>query len=755
MSLIVGLDEPDAADAARTGGKASRLAALAQAAGDAYEVPGGFVVTTAAFDRFVAAVPEGERTAERVGAEPLPEELASALEQAMTAHAEAPLAVRSSCTAEDLGSASFAGLYETFLDVRGVAAVKDAVRRCFASAFAERVRAYRGTSEPPHMAVLVQRLVRPEAAGVAFSADPVQGRRDLALVSAVEGLGEALVSGAASGEEWEVPEGDAAPVRRRSRGLLDAAQARRIAALARRIADREGTPQDIEWALGEDNLLYLLQARPITSLSEEVRWAAPPGAWIRNFRLGEWIGDPVTPLFATWLLPRIEDRLNANLGALFGMTDLGRPSHVIVNGWYFYGLDFLPKGLGPIVRMLAVSLWSLLTKFHQVASLIPPIARLGFTREHARWRDELLPPYRRAVERARERVEEADPAELARIADELGDHAGDQLTSILGVAGYACKAEMPVAQLWNGELRAVDGTFMDVLASERVHAPAAHHVTGLDWAFPTLGELGALEDCAPDPEVLARSRARAAEVLARAREALASRPKVLARFEKALAEARRAHDARVEQTDAFTLGWPVLRRAALRLGEAAAVRGAIPRREDVFFLERSELDRVIAEDVAPSLHATVEERRSLWERRRRLAPPLLLGELSGPMKDAFAQIDALLAHPESDGAALRGMPGSPGRITARVRILRSMDELGRLEKGEILVSPVTTPGWTPAFARAAAVVTDTGSIASHASIVAREYGIPAVVATGCGTSTLHDGQLVTVDGSRGLVLHAA
>lgn len=117
-------------------------------------------------------------------------------------------------------------------------------------------------------------------------------------------------------------------------------------------------------------------------------------------------------------------------------------------------------------------------------------------------------------------------------------------------------------------------------------------------------------------------------------------------------------------------------------------------------------------------------------------------------------IDELLADPRAETAALRGMPGSPGRITGRVRILRSMDELGRLEKGEILVSPVTTPGWTPAFSRAAAVITDTGSIASHASIVAREYGIPAVVATGNATSTLHDGQLVTVDGGRGLVMLA-
>lgn len=753
MTLIVWLGEPEATDPARTGGKASRLATLSRHRGGDCEVPDGFVVTTDAFDRVVAPLADVDRTAERIESRSLPEELERAIDDAMTRLGDAALAVRSSCTAEDLGSASFAGLYETVLDVRGASAVKDAVRFCLASTYADRVRAYRGASAAPRMAVLVQRLVRAEVAGVAFSADPVQGRRDVALVSATAGLGEALVSGASDAEEWEVGPEDRAPLRRRSRGLLDADRARRIAGLARRLAEAEGTPQDVEWALVGDTL-HLLQARPITSLPEEVSWEVPSGGWIRNFRLGEWIGDPVTPLFQTWLLPRIESRLHHNIGALFGITNeaLGRPLHVIVNGWYFYGLDFdfdAWQGLKIVARML----WAFVTKFRQVATLIPPIAHLGFRQELARWRRDILPPYQLAVAAARERVESAAPDELARMVDELGDHGGDQFTSILGVAGYAAKAELPIAQLWKKELGSLDATFLDVLGSDRAHTSCAHHVTGLDWAFPTLGELDAGEH-APDPEIRARAQERSRKALADARAALASRPRVLAKLEAALAEARLAHEARVEQTDALTIAWPILRRAALRLGDVLVARRLLSKAEDVFFVERGELDAALAGEAAP-LHARVEERRSLWERRRRLAPPLVVGKLSGQFKAVFAMIDELLADPQADGAALRGMPGSPGRVTGRVRILRSMDELSRLEKGEILVSPVTTPGWTPAFSKAAAVITDTGSIASHASIVAREYGIPAVVATGNGTSTLHDGQLVTVDGGRGLVMLAA
>ncbi|MGH2471535.1 MAG: PEP-utilizing enzyme [Candidatus Limnocylindria bacterium] len=104
--------------------------------------------------------------------------------------------------------------------------------------------------------------------------------------------------------------------------------------------------------------------------------------------------------------------------------------------------------------------------------------------------------------------------------------------------------------------------------------------------------------------------------------------------------------------------------------------------------------------------------------------------------------------------SLRGTPASPGRATGRARIVRSTAEFDRVQAGEILVCPVTTPAWTPLFARIAAVVTDVGSIAAHASIIAREYGIPAVVATGDGTTRIADGSLITVDGGAGLVLRA-
>jgi rifampicin phosphotransferase len=197
---------------------------------------------------------------------------------------DVPLAVRSSGVDEDLPDASYAGLYTTVLNVTGDG-LADAVRQCWASASGERVRSYRaGTDETPRIALLIQPMVPAEAAGVAFTADPVTGDRGVVVVEAVAGLGERLVSGEAAPDAWEVR--DTAAIRRTtaSEPVLDADQARAVAALARRVEQHEGRPQDIEWALW-DGKLVLLQARPVTTLTIEpvpVPVDPPPGYWTRE-----------------------------------------------------------------------------------------------------------------------------------------------------------------------------------------------------------------------------------------------------------------------------------------------------------------------------------------------------------------------------------------------------------------------------------------------------------------------------------------
>jgi pyruvate,water dikinase len=258
------------------GVKAANLGVV-MAAG--FPVPDGVVLT---------AVALGEAFSGSQDDAAVPVSLERWVTEALERLGPGPLAVRSSAIAEDLAEASYAGQYETVLGVEGLEAVAAAVRRCWASASAARVAAYeRGRSAgPPRMAVLIQRLVPADAAGVAFTANPVSGARDEILVSAVRGLGEQLVSGAETPDEWIV-RGDRADRGRGSAGAIDAETARSIAALAERLEVLFGVPQDVEWALAGDTL-FVLQARPITALPVPaeapfpVPVDVPAGFWERD-----------------------------------------------------------------------------------------------------------------------------------------------------------------------------------------------------------------------------------------------------------------------------------------------------------------------------------------------------------------------------------------------------------------------------------------------------------------------------------------
>lgn len=187
-------------------------------------------------------------------------------------------------------------------------------------------------------------MVPAEAAGVAFTANPVTGDRTETTISAVRRLGERLVSGEVIADEWVVrrtqpraraSQADGASVeaifRRAAEGALQREQALAVADMARRIADQFGAPQDVEWAIS-DGALFVLQARPMTALPEPVVWTSPArGGWMRNFRLGEWLPEPVTPLFDSWLLARLEQSEVAAETRDFGLRPLP-PYHVLVHG---------------------------------------------------------------------------------------------------------------------------------------------------------------------------------------------------------------------------------------------------------------------------------------------------------------------------------------------------------------------------------------------------------------------------------------
>jgi rifampicin phosphotransferase len=721
----------------------TKAASLARLAGAGFPVPAGVVVTSAAadWDQTVACL---LRAAEKL------------------ADQGQRFAVRSSAAAEDLAGASFAGQYETVLDV-GSDELPQAVRQVLNSAGLARVSAYRqthpeasaaATLDPPGsgMAVLVQVMVAADAAGVAFTANPLTGARDEVVITAVPGLGERLVAGQATGEEWVVRD-DQASCTRSTEPAITAEQARQVATLARRVQTRLGGPQDLEWAVSSDpggveGGLWLLQARPMTALPDPVTWTPPAsGYWMRNLRLGEWLPDPMTPLFADWLLRRLDHGEQQATRTHVGMT-LPFP-HAAINGWYYLAtpqlspaaiLSALVRGRGRLLRFM---------RFAVLGPGRDPVAadRRLLAGLAEQWHKDLLPRYKRLVQAGDQQLQTASGEQLTAIIDQIGAAAGEQLWSLAVVGGSAWKMEAALARFCRQHLATtVNTSVQQLLAGLPGTQPdlPGHAVQSLDWYHPTAGELGWQP---PRPSDRHRNLATRREALtAQCVGLLSDRPQLQAQFQALLEVAQRYAVIREQQARQLTLGWPLLRRCALRLGGLLQADGVIDSAEDVFFLTRAELD------VRMPLQQRVHRRRHVWERQRRLLAPLTIGRPPRLLaKELLAAVEAVRTTSPTPQDAIVGQPASPGRASGPIRIIHGPNDFDRFQAGEVLVARATAPAWTPLFARAVAVVTDGGTLAAHASLVAREYGIPAVVATGDATARLTDGQVVTVDGGAGVV----
>jgi rifampicin phosphotransferase len=734
----------------------SKAAALALAAAAGLPVPPGFVVTAAV----LAELGEGSD---------------AALRQAAGEVGPGPFAVRSSSASEDLPDASYAGMYETYLNV-DPAGLAEAIRHGFEAASDQRVLAYDAARRPtdqertPDMAMLVQQMVPARVAGVAFTANPLTGHRDETVITAVRGLGESLVSGASVGEQWTVRAGVATCTRSAddsvgaddtvaAEGILNAAQARRIAELARNAQRQFGPPQDIEWAIDDADHLFLLQARPMTALPESVDWTAPgPGLWSRNFRLGEWLPEAMTPLFAQWLLPQLES------GYLDGMR---ADAHVrvpfryaVVNGWYYNAAPIPSPRL--LWRVLSDSRgrapWLLYNALARV-SLNPAAAdRAVLHRLELTWRQQRLPALRMLVDASAREVPTAPLHRVIELATKLCRSTGEYLWSLSVVGGSAWKMEGALAGFWRRHLAGpLEGTapgagghqllLRGLPGAEPVLLP--HSVSSLDWFHPTAGETSpGGTDGTVNAERAAAVVAERIDCEKACRAVLRGTPKLLARFDSLLAVAQHYAVLREEQARDLTLGWPVLRQCARRIADLLRATGAIDEQDQVFFLSLAELQEPATDHRGPA-----ERRRALWERQRRLAAPITLGTPPRLIGDPIARAVAAVRNtPDLPDGAVVGHPASIGLATGRVRLINAPEDFDSFAAGEVLVAKATVPAWTPLFARAAAVVTDGGTLAAHASLVAREFGIPAVVGTSDATSRLHTGQLVRVDGGAGTVL---
>ncbi len=483
----------------------------------------------------------------------------------------------------------------------------------------------------------------------------------------------------------------------------------------------------------------------MTGGKPEVSWNAPaPGAYTRQLRFGEWISEPVTPLFESWLLSRMEDRLHDQLQAWTGQG-APRPHHVVVNGWYFYSINWL--SLSASLRSAPSLLRHIIREPRRVAAMIPPTVRHGIALFEREWREDLQPRYRAAITAANDSVEAIPAPELPVLVDDLADLAGEYFASVAALAGAAYKMEMNLAVFYRRHIAsAIGGSHLPLLAGFEIPSGPEHGaIVSMDWWFEPIRSPAASAPAAAHQRVVdARVSAEVAAL-----EALAMSPRRLREFGRLLAETQRLVPIREEQVSELTIAWPVMRRAVVRMGEALASRGVLANDDDVFFLSRAEV--IAALQSTPAEAIDVEPRRATRTDQLRLVPPLVVGRMSPILRRVWETFPKLVGAARSERAIVAGSPASPGRATGVVRVIRGPSEFDDLQPGEILVAPLTAPAWTPLFLRAAAVVTDVGGAAAHASIIAREYGIPAVVGCGDATARLRTGMRVSVDGSTGSV----
>jgi pyruvate,water dikinase len=768
-----------AGDASTCGHKAAALAALRRVG---FPVPDGFVVP--------------------VHASISVESLAGALDRL----GPGPWAVRSSGIAEDLDDTSFAGQYESVLGVTTVDDVVAAVARVRVSGSASHVVEYRGKhggAPDAGVAVLIQRLVQASAAGVAFSTNPVTGD-DEVVVEAVRGLGDRLATGDADADRWVVGSVVSPVV---DTGVISQATAQAVAALARRIAETRGGPQDVEWALDRGEVV-VLQARPITGLPLAPALCIPPGRWMKDSI--HWSG-PMTPVGASILSPLLETML-AEVFAEFGVP----LERMLVRSFggeiYMQEIEIGGKhnpGPPPPWWLGAIAF-----------RCVPPLRRVATTARQALPK---LEAYPRAWEQSwraecSSRIEKARAVDLRRLDDEalaghldqlvaevlmpnlrvhfrlvlpdivalhdlavccrehLGWDDGQMLQLLAGLSATATEPALELAEI--AELAGSDAVMQGLGAVRATGAGPRLDAWLNRWGLralefdpgaPTVSEqeslvLKLLRQPAPRASTAPAAREQAR---ARARAALGETER--GRFDAVLEIAERVHPQR-EENVLYTQSLPMglVRRALLEIGCRLVASGGLAAADDVVYLEHAEI-RPALDGRLTGEAAAVRVRRRQAERRwvRAHAGPAFHGPAPVPppstrgmpralrrLLEAFVwetTLETAPGAPASRSGMLSGVGASAGRVTGPVRVIRGEDELPRFEAGEILVCPSTHSSWAVVFARAAAVVTDHGGVLSHPAIVAREYGIPAVVGTGSATTRLRDGQMVCVDGAAGRV----
>ena len=857
-SDVLSFDEIERSQIAAVGGKGAHLAELSRIEG--IRVPAGFCVTTGAFQRIMAQAPSLDERLERLSrlapddreaivalsadirvaieAIAIPDDLASAITRAVERLGkDGAYAVRSSATAEDLPTASFAGQQDTYLNVVGSAAILQHVSRCWASLFTERAVTYRLRNGFDHrkvqMAVVVQQMAFPQAAGILFTADPISGYRKVASVEASFGLGEALVSGLVNADVYKVGEREilartvgakqlavlpspkggthqhVIEQERQQEPALTDAQVVRLAQLGRRIEAHFGRPQDIEWCLVDDDFLFV-QSRPITTL-----FPAPDAADREN-RVYVSVGhqqmmtDPMKPLgLSVWKL------MNPAMAVAAGRLFIDVTDRLAMPATRAAVLQMLGRS-DPRIRDALESVLDRSDFIRLVPEAgpggPPPGAAAARTAPDPAIVGELIERTQASIAALKRAIQaKSGSALLDFILQDLQEsrrlafHPEDFQVLMTGIEATWWLNEQLHA--WLGEKNAADTltqsvpnnvtsemglALLDVADVIRPHAEVVAFLQQVeDEGF--LDELPKLTGGREARDAilawLDKYGMRCVGEIDITRPRFCERPTMLVpillgniknfepgastrRFEQGRQEAEKKEKELLERLRLLPDGeekaeetkrmidrlrsfigyreYPkygminryfVYKLALVEEAERLVATGVIREKEDIFYLELPELHDVVRTNHVDE--QLIRERKEAFRSYGALTPPRVLTSDGEGINGAFRRDDV-------PAGALLGLPVSAGIVEGRARVIF---DVARADLGpdDILVTTFTDPSWTPLFVGIKGLVTEVGGLMTHGAVIAREYGLPAVVGVEHATRRLRDGQRIRVHGTDGYV----
>ncbi|WP_328713725.1 rifamycin-inactivating phosphotransferase [Nocardia salmonicida] len=863
MAFVLGFDEVDRTQVAIVGGKGANLGELSRI--DGVEVPDGFCVTTEAFARTVAGASSlddrldelsrlepGDRAAISVLSEQLrraveelvvPDEVAETI---LAAHArlgiDGAYAVRSSATAEDLPTASFAGQQDTFLNVVGAAAILEHVRRCWGSLFTERAVTYRlrnGFDQKKiQMSVVVQRMVFARAAGILMTADPVTSDRTVVSIDAGFGLGEALVSGLVNADVYQVrddhitgktiatkkvavesvPTGGGTQVseiarERRNEPVLSNDEVLRLARLGRRIEAHFGSPQDIEWCSDGDGF-RIVQSRPITTLFPIPVAADGENHVYVSVGHQQMMTDAMKPLgISVWQLTSHTPMRDAG-GRLFvdvtammsaptkgaalvaglGKSDplMGDALRTVLERDNFVrqvpeedsGAPAAPFGIAAeeietdpdiVTELIAESEASLTALRGEIANLSGP-ALLDFIRSDIQeeLRRVLFAPRGLQVimaamdatewlnDRLREWLGEKNAAD-ALTQSVPGNVTSEMGLALLDVADVIRPHPEVVAYLEQIE----DDDFLvgladfpggdetraaieDFLVEYGMRCAGEIDITRPRWSESpaTLVStiLGNIKNFGPGAgrqrfeDGLRDAQQKQRQIL-RALRALPDGEQKAVETVRMIERVRTFSGYREYPKYGMVSRYFVYKQALLREAERLVESGVLREADDIFFLRFDELHEVVRTHRVDQ--ELVAARKDAFRSYQSLTAPRVLTSDGEALTGAYRREDL-------PADALPGLAVSAGTIEGRARVISDIAQAD-LASGDILVTAYTDPSWTPLFVGIAGLVTEVGGLMTHGAVIAREYGLPAVVGVEHATELIRDGQRIRVNGTDGYV----